>query len=914
MWFFVGNGTATVLYGWAATSARGRYQLLGVLALAVAAFSADVVERTLPNGLTVLLKEVHAAPVVTVDMWYKVGSRNEQSDLTGGSHLLEHMTYRGTTEFAKDAMKTLVKRNGAIDNGATFYDYTHYYTTIASDRVALPLRIEASRLHSALIQQADLDSEMTVVRSELEGRENSPGGLLFQELMAGAFKAHPYRWPVVGWRADVEHMTAVQLKKYYQTYYMPNNATLVIVGDVQAAPTMALVRKLYGGIPRGPQPSQWATPEPEQRGERRVTVHRQGRIPMEEIGWHIPSITDKDAPALMLLEQILGNGRTARLYRAIVETKLGVSAWANALQLKDPGLFIIGGAVAPGQPIDPVEKTLLAEAERIKREPPTAEEMARALRQIDASLIFARDSVTDQAEQLGYFQTETGDWRFLETLPARLHAVTPDEVARVAKTYLIDDHRTIAVFQPTNAGKPTATPTAMAPVATPAGYHEDDHPAPLGHTPAVMAPGPAAAAQPAAHRERFALANGIVVIVQENHANPTVAVRGNLKAGRAYDPAGKAGLADMTANLLDRGTATRTSQQIAAEMENAAAELETGTGWETVGVSGKALSGDTELLIRNLADLVRNATFPQEELDKMREQALAGLESERDQPARNAYRNFYRAALPVGHPYRYASFDEEEAGTKAITQYDLLSFYHARYTPKTLTMAIVGDVKVAEVKALVVKYFGDWTGPEPTLLSFPPAAPLKAERVVMRIPDKSSVEIYVGHADTLQRSSPDFYAAEVMNMILGGGGALNSRMGDDVRDAHGLAYTIYSAFHASTGAGPWFTALGVNPANVDKAIPLVQDEIVRMRDKGVTDAEMKDAVAYITGTHAISLETNAALAGELMDAEYFHLGLDYPERMSKLYGAVTRPEVNAAARKYLHPDALVISIAGPYGQ
>jgi len=897
--------------------ARVLFPLVLLLLLSLSSFAAEVTETMLPNGLKVLIKEVHAAPVVTVDVWYKVGSRNERPGLTGASHLLEHMTYKGTREFGKDEMKTLLNHNGALNNGATFYDYTHYYTTIASDRLEMPLRVEASRMSTALIEQKELDQERVVVRSELEGRENSPGTVLFNEMMAAAYKVSGYHWPVVGWRDDVEHVTAAELRQYYKTYYMPNNATLVIVGDVNTEKTLALVRKDFGKLKRGTAPPQWGTPEPAQRGERRVTVQRQGQVPIEQIAWHVPAITDKDAPALMLLEQVLGSGRMSRIYQAVVEKQIGVDAWATSFMLRDSGLFLVGGVSSPGQSLQPIEDALLAEVERIKTEPPTKDEMARAMRQAEASFIYARDSVTQQTDQLGEFETMAGDWRLLEKLPELLSGVTPADISRVAKTYLTADNRTVAIFQPTApAAKASAsTQTTQMPITAPAAYRPANavERVPLGVALATSSSSNTAPTSPtpAAQRERFMLPNGMVLIVQENHANTTVAISGSVKAGKAYDPPGKTGVADLTANLLDRGTTTRSSLQIAEEMEGAAADISTGTGWETMTLRGKALSGDTELLIRNLADIIRNPSFPADEMEKMREQMQAGLAMDRDQPDENAYREFYRAVLPAGHPYRIASFDEEEAGLKTITRDDLIAFHKARYTPRTLVLAVVGDVRVDDVRALVNRYFGNWQGEAFQPLAFP-ATTAKAARVVKTIPDKSEVDIYIGAPSNLKRTDPDYYAAQIMNMILGGGGALNSRLGDVVRDQNGLAYSIYSTFHASTGAGPWFVSLGVNPKNVDKAVDLVKQEIARMRDGGVTQREVDDAVAFITGAHAITLETNAAISSELMDTEYFNLGLDYPERVTTLYRAVTRDQVNAAAKKYLDSDNLTVSIAGSY--
>ena len=269
--------------------------------------------------------------------------------------------------------------------------------------------------------------------------------------------------------------------------------------------------------------------------------------------------------------------------------------------------------------------------------------------------------------------------------------------------------------------------------------------------------------------------------------------------------------------------------------------------------------------------------------------------------------------LPADHPYRLPSFEESAAGLAAITRDDIMAFHQEHYSPQDTILAVVGDVKIDAISALVKKYFGDWQGPAPVALTFPAVDihPVKDGAVMRKVlPDKSQAEIYVGHAATLTRTSEDYYPAEIMNFILGGGGALDSRLGDVIRDQNGLAYGIYSDFHASTGAGPWYVMLGVNPVNVDKALPLLRAEITRMHEKGVTAQEISDAKAYLTGTYAIELETNAAMASTLADDEYFHRDLDYPEQIIHYYNAVTLAQVNDAAKKYLHPDALVFSIAG----
>ena len=871
--------------------------------------SAEVVSETmLPNGLKVLIKENNAAPVVVIDVWYKVGSRNETVGMTGASHLLEHMTYKGTRDFARDDMRNLVKRNGALDNGATFYDYTHYYTTIAADRLSLVLKLEASRMQNALILQNDLDSERTVVRSELEGNENNPGTLLFQEMMSAAFRSHPYRWPVIGFRADVTQITADQLRNYYHHYYLPNNATLVIVGAVNSADALKQVRKIFGRIPRGTVPSQWVTPESQQYGERRIMVRRPGKLPIEFISWHIPDINHPDIPALTMLDQLLGTGRLSPLYQRIVEQQLGMSAWTQIMTHRDAGLFLAAGVANPEGKLSVIEEQIFQAIEKIKDNPPQQPALTRALRQLEAAMIFAGDSITEQAAQLGEAETVTGNWRYSEKLLAELRTVTGDDVSRVARKYLTEVNRTVGIFLPT--ATPESDTTTNDSSATFQTSAVPENITTTGDNQINSVPKAPLTIAKERKRERFLLPGGISLILQESPANPTVAVSIITRAGKAYETDHNHGAADMVANLLDRGTATRTPTQIAEELEGAAIEITTGTGWETAGMHGKALNSDIDLLLRNMADQLRNATFPTEEIEKMRSQMLSGLAMSRDDPDEAARRAFYRAVLPVGNAYHLASFDEEEAGLKELSQHDLLTFYHARYRPAGLIIAIVGDIDIAQTRALIEKYFGDWQGEQAELLDFTGATPGTPASISLEIADKSSSIIYLGHAALLKRNDSDYYAADIMNMILGGGGALNSRLGKVIRDQHGLAYSVYSLFHASSGNGPWYTVLGVNPQNTATAIELARAEIYRMVHQGVSKQEVADAIAYQTGAYLISLETNSAMASTLADAEYFQLGIDFPEKVSDYYRAVTVSQVNAAAKKYLNPEDITTVVAG----
>ena len=412
-----------------------------------AAIRGEVLEALLDNGLKALIREVRGVPVVSFMVWYKVGSRNESAGITGISHLLEHMMFKGTPKYGKGEIARLLQRNGASFNAGTSIDYTNYYEVLASDRLELAMEIESDRMANALIPEEEHRLEMTVVRSELERNEDNPHRALYQEILAQAFKAHPYHWPTIGWRSDVEAIRTEQIREYYKRYYMPNNATVVVVGDIGQDVALSLVEKHFGGIARGPEPPPVPTVEPPQLGERRFKIRKPGDTRYLMMAFPIPALAHPDNYALDVMGMILGHGKTSRLHQALVEGKLATEAEAANETARDPFLFIAQATAAPGVTLDLLEKSLLRQAERLKTEPPSRVELARAQKQIQASFIYSKDSIRSLAQQLGYYET-VGSYRYLDTYLERISSVTPDEVTRVARAYLGEDTRTVGHYEP----------------------------------------------------------------------------------------------------------------------------------------------------------------------------------------------------------------------------------------------------------------------------------------------------------------------------------------------------------------------------------------------------------------------------------------------------------------------------------
>lgn len=889
----------------------------------------EVRETMLPNGLKVLTKEVHAAPVVSFQVWYKVGSRNEQLGKTGLSHLLEHMMFKGTKSLKKGEIDRLIQRNGGLMNATTWKDRTHYYETLSSDKLELAMRIESDRMVNSLMDAKELEAEKIVVRSELEGGENSPDSLIYYELYATAFKAHPYQWPTIGWVADLGSITRDDLYSYYKTYYKPNNATVVIVGDFETEKALALVNKYFGKIPKGSDPPKVTAKEPPQFGERRAVVSRAGNAARVMMGFKTPAVGHPDIYALDVLEIILSSGTSSRLYKALVDKQLATDAWASATVGKDPDLFLLGGTARDGVKIEDVEAALLAEVEKIKSDGITDEELRKALNQLEASFVYANDSVSAQARLLGEYETMYS-WRYIIDYLPNVRKVSREDVSRVARKYLTAKGRTVVTFVPEKADAATrrlgdtGTRQSALPFETMAAYRPGAETRRLGDAEtlgrgdAVTITSGGTSTSKVAERigvepKRTVLENGLVVIIYPNRSNATVAVTGSLNAGGMLDPEGKAGTAALTAGLLMKGTKTRTADQIASERDYLGIRMGMGAETESATFRAYSLSKHFDKSLELLSDVLRNPTFPEDELQKMKTRMLSGIKEQQDDPQSLAFRRFYGAVFPKGHPYHQLSIDEETANVSAITRDDIAGFYGRHYGPQTAIIVVVGDVDEQEALAKIRQYFGDWKPTGPATKPQIPDTPLQGEIVkeIIRVPDKSQVDVVLGYAGGLKRTDPDFYAATIMNYILGGGGALGSRMGDVIRDQMGLVYTVYSGFDSLLGAGPWYAYLGTNPENVDKAVTTLLDQMKLMRDKGATKEEVQEALDYITGSFpARRLETNSAIADTLHAAEFYGLGMDYLQKYQSLYRAVTLEQVNAAAKKYLHPEKYTLVEAG----
>jgi len=407
--------------------------------------------RLRENGLQILLLENRVAPVVTFCVVYRVGSRHEAVGHTGSTHLLEHLMFKGTPEFNRESgsqIAATLEAVGARFNATTWFDRTNYYETIPSDELALALRIESSRMRGSLLRDGDRVPEMTVVRNEFERGENNPFQVLYKETFAIAFREHPYHHPTIGWRSDIENVSTARLKEFYDTFYHPDNATAILIGDYDEPAALAMIEGSFGSIPRSEKPiPRVYTEEPKQEGERRFIVRRTGQVGWVGVSYRSAAAGDPDTFPLAILSNVLGSGITSRLYQALVEPALAISVSAIAWQLRDPGLFSIFSALAPGTPHSRAEELIRGEALRVARDGVTDDEIRKAKTQIEADVIFERET-TDQVAASLTEAVAVADWDWYVDYLPRIQAVTADDVRRVARNLFSDDAATVGWFVP----------------------------------------------------------------------------------------------------------------------------------------------------------------------------------------------------------------------------------------------------------------------------------------------------------------------------------------------------------------------------------------------------------------------------------------------------------------------------------
>jgi zinc protease len=886
----------------------------------------NVRKIVLENGLTVLTKEVHTAPVVTVQVWYKVGSRNEEPGVNGIAHQLEHMMFKGTKnrpiQFGR-----LFSALGSDSNAFTSYDQTAYYGTVERDKLKALLVLEADRMHNSLIDAEQLASEKRVVISELQGYENSPEYRLNRAVMQVVFPNHAYGLPVGGTKADVDKFQVEQVRKYYDNFYSPDNAVLVIVGDFKTANTLETVQEVFGKLPKSQkskplstQDSARATPRyanSTQHGlnaplpltalNTPIVLREPGAGHLLQVVYPLPDVNQPDVPALDVMDYILTEGRNSRLYQALVESGLASEVTASVTSLRESGWYELLVTAAPNQKLRKIDSVLSRAIANVVKKGVTREEVERAKTQLAADVILSNRDITSQGMQLGNDETTADDYRYTDRYLAAVSQVRAADVVAVVNKYLSKEARTVGFFEPTQK-----QPKEIGDKPHSAQTTENFSPSVPGlPSEVVKYLPPVDSATDTITRvlpQQSTFANGLRVLLLPDKSTPTVTLSGHIEAGMEFDPVDKAGLASLVAENLMNGTKTKNVLAIAKALEERGATLDFETYREGVRIEGDSLAEDLPILIETLADVVRNSTFPAKELELSRQQTLTALQLDLDDPTEVAKRTFVQSIYPKKHPLH--TFATQES-VEHISHEDVINFKVKHYRPDTIVVALVGDFDLDKVRSLLKAEFGDWQViGQPPKLKYPTVSfPEKIVRVNPVLPGKAQAVTYMGYKG-INRQDPQFHAALVLNQILGGD-TLSSRLGAEVRDRLGLSYGIYSYFQAGKNVGTFLIEMQTSPEDTGAAIVSTRQMLQQIHQQGVTAAEVETAKHTLISNYNVSLANPEELTDRILMNEVY--GLDALELRSftQKIQKVTLAQVNQAARELLHPDKIVVVTAGP---
>ncbi len=904
------SGESSYSFGVAASKCVKNGNELVTKEKTVLSVAENVRKTTLENGLTVITKEVHTAPVVSVQMWYKVGTRNEKAGVNGIAHQLEHMMFKGTksrpVQFGR-----LFSALGSDSNAFTSHDQTVYYGTADRNKLKALLTLEADRMQNAAIETKQLESEKQVVISELKGYENSPEYRLNREIMRAAFPNHPYGLPVGGTEKDVSKFTVEQVKQYYKNFYSPDNAVLVIVGDFQTTKTINAVKEIFGKIPLNQNTKLEEeivikNDDSTAKSSNPIVLKQPGSAPLIQAVYPLPSAKHPDVPALDIMDYILAEGRNSRLYKALIDEGIASDVSASVVSLQDAGWYELLVTANSNKNLSQIESIINRQIKDLTNEV-SLEELNRAKAQLEATVILSNRDITSLAMQLGNDEATTGDYTYTDRYLAAIQKVTAQDVRRVAQKYLKQQRQTIGFFKPTQVKAKEKTDNKQTSIENSEHFSKSstENSDISKYLPPVDS---TIASTSRILPSKFTLPNGLEILLLPDKSTSTVTLGGYIKAGTEFDPQEKAGLASLVADNLINGTKDKDVLNIAKILEDCGASLDFDTYREGVYVEGESLSDDLSVLVKTLADVIKNPTFPAKELQLTRQQALTALKQDLDDPEEVAERTFLQAVFPKTHPSH--SFPSRES-LQQITRKDVVNFQKKHYRPDTTVLALVGDFEPAKVKKLIEKEFGNWqvSGKTPQIEYPPVNLPQSVVRVNPVVPGKAQAITFMGNK-AINRQDPRYYAAKILNHILGGD-TLSSRLGSQVRDRLGLTYGIYSNFLASKNSGTFLIEMQTSPEDTNHAIASTRQLLEELHLKGVTPAEIETAKHNLIGNYNVSLASPDELTYRIIKNNV--LGLDTEELRSytEKIQAVTPAQVNQAARELLHPDKIVVVTAGP---
>lgn len=864
-------------------------------------------EYRLKNGLRVILHPDESTPVVAVNVWYHVGSKNEAPGRTGFAHLFEHMMFQGSKNYG-DGYLGAMDEAGASVNGTTNEDRTYYYEVVPSNFLERALYLEADRMGSLLeaMSQEKLDNQRDVVKNERRQRvDNQPYGTQGERIGEIMYpKGHPYNWSVIGSMEDLGAASLDDVKGFFRTYYVPNNAVLVLAGKFDEKQTKTWIEKYFGPIAAGSKIERPTPGQPKLDKEVRVTVEDTVPLPRLTMVWHSVPAYATDEAALDILSSILSSGRGSRLQGNLVYGKeIAQNIFANNSTSEIAGTFEISVIAKQGKTLEENEKEINAEIEKIKTSLPTAEEMSRALNGIEAQTIFRLQTVLGKGGQLSNFVGYRGKPDYFQADLDRYRKVTAADVQRVANTYL-SANRLLMSYVPRKGAALAGNPNANKPTST-ATKKKDD---------ALLAQQKAALPKPGPNPtfalpsiEKTKLANGLNVWIVKQNELPIVSMNLVLNTGGTLDPADRSGVSSFTANMLNQGTKTRSANDIANQLQSIGASVNAGAGWDSTTVAMQTLTKNLDQALGIYADVVTKPSFPSAEFESNRRRLLGQLFQRRSNPTAVSD-VVYNKVLYGDQPYGRALTGDEKS-VKALSRDDLANFYSANYRPTGNTLIVVGDVESKTLIPQLEKAFSGWKSGDVKSPTMPSSAMMgKPGIYFVDKPGAAQSSISIGQV-AIDRNTPDFFALQVMNSILGGGGS--ARLFMNLREDKGYTYGAYSRFTFRKGAGPFAASAEVQTGSTKESIVEFMKELNGIRGTiPIGNGELENNKQSLIRRFPSAFETVGQISGQLSNLVVYGLPDNYFNDYITSVNAVTIADVNRVANKYLDPSKMSIVIVG----
>ena len=850
--------------------------ILICLLLGSLAYAKDFSVYKLDNGQTVIIEQIKNNPIVTVDTWIRTGSINETDENSGISHFLEHLFFKGTQAHPNGDFDRILESKGAITNAATSKDFTHYYITIASDCFDLAMELHADMLLHPQIPRKEMEKERKVVIEEIAKSANVPESICYENLNKLLYTSHPYKRKVIGEQSVVENVTREEILEYYNTYYTPSNMVTLVIGDVEPAHAIEVIKKNFNTPYKKPAVNVFK-PEKMPAKEKRITAYAEKSTGYMMIGFRGVSITDDDTFALDVLSTILGSGRTSKLYQSLKEQKQLVNSITAAdASLRDDGIFIIKSAFVPKN-YEKVEKAVFEVLSEIKRRGVTETELNTAKKIIESDTYYSRESVSNIASEMGYVVTLTGSTKYYEDYLKNINKVTADDIKRAANKYLVNG--AISIVLPKEFEN----------------MHECANVTPEKKNDAKLLTSNDTT-------EKYRYDNGLTLLMSDTSYNDIAAISIVFKGGDFL--ADKKGTAGLYGDMLLKGTKKYSATEIAQLLEERGINISMSKTADALEINVLTTKTYLDFTLEILGEIINNSIFDADELEKLKTLALNKIKQTRDNPLKLALDGF-RSKIYLSSVYNSSS-EVFEKSVPNITRDDIINYGKAISNPENIVISVAGNIpdkdKLIEKLGLIFNSesrekfdYGKHSVPELN----------KKVNVTQKLENQKTSWLIFGWRTCGTADLKEYAALNIINTMLGSG--MSSRLFVNLRDQEGLAYQLGSNYSPHVLTGSFIVYVGTNPATLEHSKQKAFAEIAKFKTEFVSDKELKEAKERLLGQYVIALETNSDKASTLGWFEASGRGFAFIDQYPKLINSVTASDIIEVANKYFN-DNYVISV------